>query len=133
MVNEEHSEYGKYYSEGGFWKTAKKYAMKIGCTGMNTAFSLYCALQEDNLPAKTKAIILGALGYLVLPLDVIPDILPIGLSDDLAVLAAAFAAVAMYIDDEVKAKARQKVRDLFGDGCEEEETVEELPDHTFDV
>lgn len=36
---------------------------------------------------KDKAIIIGALGYLISPLDVIPDAIPIaGLGDDVAVL-----------------------------------------------
>ncbi len=120
MSAENKTQYEKHYSEGGFLDTVKKYAMKIGCSGVHTAFCLYYVLKKENIPAKTKGIVLGALGYLVLPIDVIPDILPLGLTDDMAVIAAAFAAVAMYIDDEVRARARQKVKDLFGNGCDDE-------------
>ena len=36
---------------------------------------------------RDKAIIIGALGYLISPLDAVPDAIPIaGLSDDLGVL-----------------------------------------------
>ena len=62
-----------------------------------------------------KATILGALGYLISPIDAIPDFIPVaGFSDDLGVLAAAIAAIGFYIDDEVKNKADEKLAEWFG-------------------
>ncbi|MFO0211413.1 MAG: DUF1232 domain-containing protein, partial [Pseudanabaena sp.] len=57
-----------------------------------------------------------ALGYFIFPLDAIPDITPVvGYADDLGALAAAVAAVAIHIDENVKEKTRQKLKDWFGD------------------
>ena len=59
--------------------------------------------------------IVGALGYFIFPLDAIPDLVPVaGYADDLGVLAIALSSVAIHIDDNVKAKARQKIKDIFG-------------------
>ena len=59
---------------------------------------------------------MGPLGYFIAPIDAIPDLTPIvGYSDDLGSLAMALAAVAIFIDDEVKDKARKKLKDWFGD------------------
>ena len=103
------------YSEKGFWNTVKKYTQKIGIEGVRNALRLYYVLQKPNLPAKVKATILGALGYLISPIDAIPDFIPIaGFSDDLGVLAAAIAAIGFYIDDEVKNKADEKLAEWFG-------------------
>ena len=56
------------------------------------------------------------LGYFIVPIDAIPDLAPvIGYSDDLGALALAIGNVAMYIDDEVKQKAKSKLKDWFGE------------------
>ena len=48
-----------------------------------TALILYYTLESDKVSLKDKALIVGALGYLISPLDVIPDAIPIaGLGDD---------------------------------------------------
>ncbi len=53
---------------------------------MQLSFSII-RWRVTRLRSKDKAMIIGALGYLISPLDVIPDAIPIaGLSDDLAVL-----------------------------------------------
>jgi uncharacterized membrane protein YkvA (DUF1232 family) len=55
-----------------------------------------------------KAALLGALAYFVLPIDLIPDILPVlGYADDAAVLATALRLVASHIRPEHREAARQ--------------------------
>lgn len=76
---------------------------------------LYYTLQKENVPFKAKAVILGALGYFIAPFDAIPDFLPmIGYTDDFGALMMALATIAMYIDDEVKSKARLQLESWFG-------------------
>lgn len=58
--------------------------------------------------------IYGALGYFILPLDMIPDVIPgAGYTDDLGALAAAIGIVSMYVTDEVKASAARKLEEWF--------------------
>lgn len=62
-----------------------------------------------------KALIYSALGYLIMPLDLIPDTIPVvGFSDDLIVLSSAVAASALYITPEIKQKTQDKMREWFG-------------------
>ena len=94
------------YSEEAFHNKLLRFAGAIGREGLRSALILYYTLQRKDLPVKTRAIILGALGYLILPADVVPDIIPVlGFTDDIGILAAALAAVAMYVDDEARARA----------------------------
>jgi len=80
------------------------------------ALLLYYVLKKPNIPLKTKGIILGALGYFIVPTDAIPDLIPVvGYSDDLGALVLALAQVSMHVDDDVKSKARRKLTDWFGD------------------
>ncbi len=59
--------------------------------------------------------IVGALGYLILPTDLIPDIIPgAGYGDDWGAIVAALATVTAYIKDEHKAKAEAQVTRLLG-------------------
>jgi uncharacterized membrane protein YkvA (DUF1232 family) len=50
------------------------------------------------------------LTYFISPLDAVPDITPVlGYSDDLGVLVSAVLTVAMYVTDDVRQQARDKV------------------------
>ncbi|WP_299396115.1 YkvA family protein [uncultured Desulfovibrio sp.] len=105
----------KNYSENAFWSKIKKYAKRAGLEGIRNALRLFYVLQRPDLPQKVKMTIIGALGYFISPLDLIPDILPVvGFTDDLSVLAAAIAIAASYIDDDVKEKADKKLAEWFG-------------------
>jgi len=65
--------------------------------------------------------IAAALGYFILPTDAIFDFTPlIGYTDDLGVLLFALTQVSSNITPEIKAKARKKLRDWFGEINEEE-------------
>lgn len=116
----EHNEYEQAFSEQGFWEKLKHYALGAGREVVEKALLLYYAMQEEKAPAWAKATIAGALGYFIVPLDAITDLTPVvGYADDLGVLALAIAAVAAYINDDVRAKAAAKMHDWFG--AEEDE------------
>ncbi|MED1875746.1 YkvA family protein [Brevibacillus borstelensis] len=107
--------YTKVYTEESFWDKVKKFAKKAGGKVVYVALLLYYALQNPKTPAWAKTVILGALGYFITPLDVVPDITPVvGYGDDLTTLIGALLMVAVYIDDDVKGKACGKLTDWFG-------------------
>ena len=109
------SEYSKEYSESSFWDKVKKFASKAGGKVIYTALKLYYTLQSPDTPAWAKAVIIGALGYFISPIDVIPDITPVvGFADDLGVLAAATATVVTNITPAIKAQAKAKAGEWFG-------------------
>jgi len=104
------------YSDKGFWDKLKFHARSASREVVEKALLLYYAAQEEKAPAWAKATIAGALGYFIVPLDAITDLAPaVGYADDLGVLVLAIAAVATYINDDVRARATQKMRDWFGD------------------
>ena len=106
----------KYYSEEKFWGKLKKFAKKAGYSVVYAVLLLYYTMQKPEVPIKVKAIIMGALGYFILPLDLIPDIaIGIGYTDDLGALGIALVQVAMYIDNDIKDQAKAKLVDWFGD------------------
>lgn len=105
----------KHYDDESFWEKVKKFAAKAGCEVIYAALKLYFALQSSDTPVWAKSVIVGALGYFILPIDLIPDVVPVvGFSDDLSALAAALVAVAVHITPEIKEMAKQKLQDWFG-------------------
>ena len=108
--------YEKHYNENEFWSKNKNFAAKAGGKVIYAALKLYYALQSPKTPAWAKGVIVGTLGYFILPIDLVPDLVPVaGFTDDFAVMLAALATVAINITPEVKAQAKQKMHDWFGD------------------
>lgn len=67
----------------------------------------YFCVRDPATPARVRWILLMALAYFVMPLDTIPDVLPVlGFTDDAAVLAAAFTAVRGSVQPEHREKAK---------------------------
>jgi len=104
--------YQDSYTSSGFIEKISHVAKRAGAKLVYAALVLYYTLQSNAVSVKDKAIIIGALGYLISPLDVIPDAIPIaGLGDDLAVLRKVWGNV----PDEVKRKAHEKLPKWFDD------------------
>lgn len=118
LTDEEKEKLKKYesdYSEKSLFDKIIKVAKKAGTTVIYAALLLFYTLQDPNVPAWAKAVIVGALGYFISPVDFIPDMIPvIGYTDDLSTLIGAIVMVSMYIDEDKKNKAKSKLRDWFG-------------------
>ena len=116
MELEENTEkYQENYSESSFWDKIKAFARKAGIKLIYLALLLFYTLQSGNLSLADKAIIYGALGYFILPIDLIPDWIPvIGLSDDFGTLMYAYKRIKENITDEIREKAEIKLMEIFG-------------------
>lgn len=112
----EKDKYAEKYSESSFFDKIKNTVKSAGLTLIYKAMQLYYVTENPNCPKKIKAAIFAALGYFIMPLDVIPDFTPIvGYSDDAAAIALALGLAQFYIDDEVNRKAKNKIANIFGE------------------
>lgn len=108
--------YERHYSERGLSDKLSRVARRAGIKVVYLVLLLFYAVRSDKISAKDRTIIFGALGYFILPLDFLPDLIPLlGYTDDLSALAIALGRVAMNIDDDVKARAREKLAQWFPD------------------
>jgi uncharacterized membrane protein YkvA (DUF1232 family) len=112
----EKDNYAEKYSESSFFDKIKNTVKSAGLTLIYKALQLYYVTENPNCPKKIKAAIFAALGYFIMPLDVIPDFTPmVGYSDDAGAIALALGLAQFYIDDEVNRKAKNKIANIFGE------------------
>lgn len=119
--------YSNKFTNGDFIEKISRIAKRAGAKLVYASLILYYTLQSDKVSVKDKTIIIGALGYLISPLDVIPDAIPIaGLGDDLAVLIYVLNKVWGDVSEDVKEKAKSKLSKWF-----DEDEIKEI-DNLFD-
>ena len=91
-----------------FWRKLGAVVARVPFAGELLA-AYYCAFDRTT-PLHVKATLVGAIAYFVLPVDAIPDVLPvIGFTDDAAVLTTAIRMVAGHITPEHRSAAQEKL------------------------
>jgi uncharacterized membrane protein YkvA (DUF1232 family) len=95
----------------GFWRKTRRVAARLPFAEDLLA-AYYCAFDRAT-PLQVKATLVGAIAYFVLPLDAIPDVLPVlGFTDDAVVLATAIKLVSSSIRPEHKEAAHNALARL---------------------
>lgn len=106
---------GRWYSAPNLRRKLSRCARVAGRKTVVAAITLYHCLRDKDTPAWAKGVIVGALGYLILPADLVPDLIPgAGFGDDWAALVAALGTVAAYVKDEHKIRAAAQAERFFG-------------------
>ncbi len=94
----------------GFWRKLKRVVARIPFAEDLLA-AYFCAMDKAT-PTWVRAVLLGALAYFILPVDVIPDVVAVvGFTDDASVLAAAIAAVRSHFTPAHRARAKAALAD----------------------
>lgn len=113
--------YRDRFSEVKLWDKLKNYAKQAGLKTVYSALLLYYAYKRKDTPAWAKRVIIGVLGYLIAPIDAIPDLTPfIGYTDDIGMLSFGLVTIACYVNDGVKENARKHLDKWFGDFDEDD-------------
>ena len=93
------------YVERGFWRKVRRTLARVPF--LDRAIAVYYAAFDPSTPVRVKAIMLAALAYFVMPVDVIPDVLAgIGFTDDAAVLLLAVRTLSPHIKKQHVERAR---------------------------
>ncbi len=103
-----------HYNEKRFWKKIGHIAKKVEASVLRPILLLYYTLKDGNVPIREKAYIIGALGYFIIPTDLIPDFIAgLGYTDDLAVMAILLKQVKDNITPQIEKKVESKIKELI--------------------
>lgn len=119
----DYSIYQQYFSVDKLWEKISEVAQKAGVKVIYGALLLFYASMDKNVPLADKAKIYGALGYFILPIDLIPDFLPGGYVDDLGALVWALKTIWDNITPEAHDKAYAKLSGWFPNVNKEDLTL----------
>ncbi|PIQ27749.1 MAG: hypothetical protein COW63_15500 [Bacteroidetes bacterium CG18_big_fil_WC_8_21_14_2_50_41_14] len=98
--------YSAYFNEHDLKGKIRYVAGKAGAWLVYDALILFYLLKDKNVPARNKMVMVAALGYFILPADLLADIIPVlGFTDDIAFLSFAVSTVSSYLTPEIKEKA----------------------------
>lgn len=99
------------YVRAGFWDKLRSVVRHIPFAETAVA-AFYCAT-DQRTSTHVRLTLMGALAYFILPIDIIPDFIPLlGFTDDAAVLALAIKIVGDHITEEHRQKARDTLQGL---------------------
>ena len=76
--------------------------------------AMYFMLKDPLVARTAKVEVAAALVYLLNPFDLMPDMLPVGLVDDIAVLGLVWKLIQGHISTEHRTEARRIVLELLG-------------------
>ena len=104
----------RHYNEDKYWQKLKKFSGKWGEKLLYPAMVLYCLLKSSDVSLREKTLIIGALGYLILPLDAVPDFIPLlGIIDDLSAIMLVLKTLEKHLTPEIREEARQQAEKLL--------------------
>lgn len=109
-----YEKYRRRFSDDGFRAKLARVALRAGAGLVEKALLLYYVMRDQATPLWAKTAITGALGYFILPVDLIPDFIPVaGFTDDLGAIVAVMLLVAAHVRDDHRDRAREKMKDWF--------------------
>ncbi|AEE50983.1 YkvA family protein [Haliscomenobacter hydrossis] len=114
-------QYENKFTERKLWHKITRFAQKIGVKAVYAALLMFYAYKRKDTPGWAKKIVIGILGYLISPIDFLPDLTPIiGYTDDLGILSFGLVTIAAFVNEEVRKKARTQLGKWFPSFKEED-------------
>jgi uncharacterized membrane protein YkvA (DUF1232 family) len=124
MEKDKFDQYKDAYNEQSLMTKISRFAKKAGLNTTYYVLLLYNMIISRKISLADKAVVVGALGYFISPLDVIPDvILGTGFLDDASILVLALGTVVNSITPSIKDEAKKSLHKWF-DFNEEELDVD---------
>ncbi len=92
----------------------KKILLRAGRTLAKPALEAFELMLDTSTPSQVRISMFTALTYLIMPVDLMPDFIPVaGFSDDLVALSAVISLWSSYVTPEIKSRARLKLDKWF--------------------
>lgn len=72
------------------------------------AIILLLLIRDPGTPPWIKLLIVGVLGYVIFPFDLLPDPMPFGFTDDFAAVSSVLFSIREQITDDLRQRAKKR-------------------------
>ena len=98
------------------WDKLKTYALKAGRVATKPILTFYYVMHQTETTTLEKALIYGALAYIIIPSDLLPrrTLSVLGILDDAAVVAYMYKKVSNKVTAEITNKVEDTLDQWFG-------------------
>ncbi len=111
-----YSHHAAHYTEGRLLEKVQSVPKSAGRAAVEKALLLRNLLASADVPGWAKALVVGVLGYFILPLDAIPDFVPVaGYADDFAAMLLVLAELNTYVTPRMEKEAKAALPDVLRD------------------
>ena len=88
--------------------------VKAGRSIAKPALEVMEMAMDPLTPSKVRVSLIAAMAYLIMPLDLFPDFMPIvGFSDDFVALTAVLSIWSQYMTPSIRIRAERKLNKIF--------------------
>ncbi len=92
----------------------KKVLLKAGRSIAKPALEAFEMILDTSTPPQARVSLVAALTYLIMPIDLMPDFVPVaGFSDDLVAITAVISLWSQHMSPAIRNRARQKLDKWF--------------------
>lgn len=105
--------YADKFTPKDYLDKISKYGKDMGLKLVYSSLLLFYALTDGKVPVKDKLIVTAALGYVVLPIDLVPDWIIGGFFDDASIVGYALSTIRKDITPEIESQAFNKLKEFF--------------------
>lgn len=114
-TNIELTTYKNYFNNQSFFDKVKSLGKKAGENLLIPVLILWFLIKDKQIPFKTRLIFISALGYFIIPSDLISDFIPaLGFADDLSFITYALSQGRKYITPKIMDEAKAKSKSILG-------------------
>lgn len=108
-------------NEKGLWEKISRFGGSAGAQCIYYALLLFYTLKNPKIGFHFKALVIGALGYFLLPIDMCSDLIPgFGFFDDISIMLGVLISVSSIITDDIRDDAKKKLEEFGFDSDTEE-------------
>ncbi len=92
----------------------RKVLLRAGRTIAKPALEAFEMLIDPSTPPQARVSLVAALTYLIMPIDLMPDFIPVaGFSDDLVAITAVISLWSQHMNPSIRNRARRKLDAWF--------------------